>query len=343
MTSPKLTSLKHRFSDWGQAQDYYLESKLTDGLPIVPPSEDRVRAMLEFAGLEPDQVIGVETIRNKHITAEKVAVNSVMAGCRPEYFPVVVSAVAACCDRSFNLHASSTSTNGVTVLVLVSGGYARQIGMNSSTGVMGPSNQANATIGRAVNLVKTNFYGSVPQDMDNSTFGHPGKYSFCFAENLDASNWPSLATDKGFDGESSTVTVVAAYSPLQVSVFGGKDPTSFLTSVAHAMIGLGPSISEVLVVLSPEVMQYVNEAGWSRQQVQEFLWGKAQLPARDWIAWRRVEHPETFTDKDQLVGCVADPSRITVLSAGGAAGVYIDIIGSWGNSRTVTRKIEIRS
>jgi len=343
MTSPKLTSLKHRFSDWGQAQDYYLESKLTDGLPIVPPSEDRVRAMLEFAGLAPDQVIGVETIRNKHITAEKVAVNSVMAGCRPEYFPVVVSAVAACCDRSFNLHASSTSTNGVTVLVLVSGGYARQIGMNSSTGVMGPSNQANATIGRAVNLVKTNFYGSVPQDMDNSTFGHPGKYSFCFAENLDASNWPSLATDKGFDGESSTVTVVAAYSPLQVSVFGGKDPTSFLTSVAHAMIGLGPSISEVLVVLSPEVMQYVNEAGWSRQQVQEFLWGKAQLPARDWIAWRRVEHPETFTDKDQLVGCVADPSRITVLSAGGAAGVYIDIIGSWGNSRTVTRKIEIRS
>ena len=343
MTSPRLTSLKHRFSDWGQAQDYYLESKLTDGLPIVPPSEDRVRAMLEFAGLAPDQVIGIEAIRNKCITAEKVAVNSVMAGCRPEYFPVVVSAVAACCDRSFNLHASSTSTNGVTVLVLVSGGYARQIGMNSSTGVMGPSNQANATIGRAVNLVKTNFYGSVPQDMDNSTFGHPGKYSFCFAENLDASNWPSLATDKGFDGESSTVTVVAAYSPLQVSVFGGKDPTSFLTSVAHAMIGLGPSISEVLVVLSPEVMQYVNEAGWSRQQVQEFLWGKAQLPARDWIAWRRVEHPETFTDKDQLVGCVADPSRITVLSAGGAAGVYIDIIGSWGNSRTVTRKIEIRS
>ena len=343
MTSPKLTSLKHRFSDWGQAQDYYLESKLTDGLPIVPPSEDRVRAMLEFAGLAPDQVVGVETIRNKHITAEKVAVNSVMAGCRPEYFPVVVSAVAACCDRSFNLHASSTSTNGVTVLVLVSGGYAHTIGMNSSTGVMGPSNQANATIGRAVNLVKTNFYGSVPQDMDNSTFGHPGKYSFCFAENLDASNWPSLATDKGFDGESSTVTVVAAYSPLQVSVFGGKDPTSFLASVAHAMIGLGPSISEVLVVLSPEVMQYVNEAGWSRQQVQEFLWGKAQLPAREWIAWRRVEHPEKFTDKDQLVGCVLDPSRITVLSAGGAAGVYIDIIGSWGNSRTVTRKIETRS
>ena len=343
MTSQKLNSLQHRFADWGQAQDYYLESKLTDGLPIIPPSEDGGKAMLDFAGLAPEQVIGVEAIRNKHITAEKVAINSVMAGCRPEYFPVVVSAVAACCERSFNLHASSTSTNGVTVLVLVSGSYAQKIGMNSYTGLMGPSNQANATIGRAVNLVKTNFYGSVPQDMDNSTFGHPGKYSFCFAENLDAGSWPSLATDNGFDDESSTVTVVAAYCPLEVSVFGGKDPARFLAGVAHAMIGLGPSISEVLVVLSPEVMQYVDEAGWSRKQVQEFLWDKAKLPAREWIAWRRVEHPESFADQDQFVGCVVDPSRITVLSAGGAAGVYIDVIGSWGNSRPVTRKIEVRS
>ena len=146
-----------------------------------------------------------------------------------------------------------------------------------------------------------------------------------------------------FDDEFSTLTVIAAYSPLQVSVYGGKDPDSFLSGVAHAMIGLGPSISEALIILSPEVMQYVDEAGWSRQQVQEFLWGKAQLPAREWIAWRRVEHPENFADQDQLIGCLADPSRITVVAAGGAAGVYIDVIGSWGNSQPVTRKIEVRS
>ncbi len=343
MTSQSMTSRRHQFAGWEQAQEYYFEANLTDGLPIVPPTEDRVCAMLEFAGLSPDQVIGVEAIRQKHITAEKVAINAVMAGCLPEYFPVVVSAVAACCERDFNLHASSTSTNGVTVLVLVSGSYAQEIGMNSSTGAMGPSNRANATIGRAVNLVKTNFYGSVPQDMDNSTFGHPGKYSFCFAENLDAGNWPPLAEDKRFDDGSSTVTVVAANSPLQVSVYGGKDPSSFLMSTAHAMTGLGPSTSEVLVVLSPEVMQYVVEAGWSRRQVQEFLWEKARLPAREWIAWRRVEHPENFTDQEQLVGCVADPDRITVVAAGGAAGAFIDIIPSWGSSRPVTRKIDVRS
>ena len=343
MTSQNLTSLQHQFADWEQVQEYYLGANLTDGLPIMPPTEDRVRAMLEFSGLPPDQIIGFESIRQKHITAEKVAINAVMAGCRPEYFPVVTSAIAACCEPVFNLHASSTSTNGVTVLVLVSGDYAQKIGMNSSTGLMGPSNHANASIGRAVNLVKTNFYGSIPQEMDNSTFGHPGKYTFCFAENLDAGNWPSLAVDKGFDGSSSAVTVVAAYSPLQVSVFGGKDPESFLAGVAHAMIGLGPSVSEVFVALSPEVMQYVDEAGWSKQQVQEFLWEKARLPAKEWIAWRRVEHPDRFPDKDQLVGCVADPSRITLFAAGGAAGVYVDVIGSWGNSRPVTRKIEVRS
>ena len=229
------------------------------------------------------------------------------------------------------------------MLVLVSGSYAHEIGMNSSTGAMGPGNRANATIGRAVNLVKTNFYGSVPQDMDNSTFGHSGKYSFCFAENLDAGNWPPLTADQGFDGGSSTVTVVAANSPLQVSTYGGKDPSSFLTGTAHAMIGLGPSTSEVLVVLSPEVMQYVAEAGWSRQQVQEFLWEKARLPAREWIAWRPVEHPENFADQEQLVPCVADPGRITVVAAGGFAGAFIDVIPSWGSSRSVTRKIDVRS
>ncbi len=108
MKSQNMTSLRHQFGDWEQAQEYYFEANLTDGLPIVPPTEDRVRAMLEFVGLPPDKVIGVEAIRQKHITAEKVAINAVMAGCRPEYFPVVVSAVAACCERDFNLHASST-------------------------------------------------------------------------------------------------------------------------------------------------------------------------------------------------------------------------------------------
>ena len=163
--------------------------------------------MLDYLGLAADAVIGIEATRQKRFTAEKVAINAVMAGCQPEYFPAVVAAISAVGEREFNFHASSTSTNGVTALVLVSGPFAEEIGMNSEAVLMGNGNRANATIGRAVNLVKTNFYGSVPQDMDKSTFGHSGKFSFCFAENLEASNWPSLARSKGFGPDASTVTI----------------------------------------------------------------------------------------------------------------------------------------
>jgi hypothetical protein len=343
MSTSKLTARRNQFTTWDEVQEYYLQQGLTDGLPIVPPTEEKVRAMLEYAGLAPDEVVSTETIRQKRFTAAKVAINAVMAGCKPEYFPVVVAAVAAVCERSFNFHASSTSTNGVTVLVLVSGPYASQIGMNAGVELMGNGNRANATIGRAVNLVKTNFYGSVPGDMDNSTFGHPGKFSFCFAENLDVSPWPSLTAAKGFGDNASTVTVFAANSPLQVSIYGGKDPEKFLMATAQGMLGLGPSQSEILVVISPEVMAYVAEAGWSRQQVQEFLYEKTRRPACEWIAWNRIDHPDPNADLERLIGCVAEPERITVVPGGGAAGAFIDIISSWGSSRSVTREVQIRS
>jgi len=144
----------------------------------------------------------------------------------------VVAAIAAVSDREFNLHASSTSTIGVTTMVLVSGSYADEIGMISGALLMGNGNRANATIGRAVNLVKTNFYGSVPKDMDKSTFVHPGKYSICFAENLVVSPWPSLAASKGFGDDASTVTILAANAPLQVRAYGDEKPETFLTAPA---------------------------------------------------------------------------------------------------------------
>jgi len=342
MNTSKISARRHQFVGWEEAEEYYIEQGLTDGLPIVPPTEARVQAMLDYAGLGPDQVIGVESIRKKSFSAEKVAINAVMAGCKPEYFPVVVAAVAACCERAYNFHASSTSTNGITTLVLVSGPYANEIGMNSGTVMMGNGNRANATIGRAVNLVKTNLYGSVPQEMDQSTLGHPGKYSFCFAENLEVSPWPSLAAEKGCGRDASTVTVFAANAPLQVSIYGDKKPENFLTAAAHAMIGLGPSISEVLVVISPEVMAYVAEAGWTRRQIQTFLYEKTLRPAREWIAWHRVDHPAAIEDPERLAGCVAEPDRITVIPGGGAAGAFISLIASWGSSRSVTKEIETR-
>ena len=170
----------HSFNDWSAAQDYYFDNGLTDGLPVVPPTPERVQAMLDYAGVSADHDLGTEVIRQKRFTAGKAAVNAVMAGCLPEHFPVMLASLSAIADRSFNLHASSTSTNGVTVLTVVSGPYADAIGMNAGVEMMGNGGRANAAIGRAVNLFKANFYGSVPVVMDNSTFGHPGKITFCF-------------------------------------------------------------------------------------------------------------------------------------------------------------------
>ena len=342
MSTSKISSGRHEFSGWEEAQEYYIENALTDGLPIVPPTVEQVQAFLDHAGLASDSVISTEATRQKRFTAEKVAINAVMAGCRPEHFPAVVAAISAIGEREFNFHASSTSTNGVTTLVLVSGPFVEQVGMNSGAVLMGNGNRANATIGRAVNLIKTNYYGSVPQEMDKSTFGHSGKFSFCFAENLDASPWPSLAAAKGFGADASTVTIFAANAPLQVSIYGDKNPETFLTATAHGMLGLGPLMSEVLVVISPELMAYLGEAAWSRQQVQQFLYQKTQRPVQEWIDWKRIDHPESIADPDQLMGCVVDPTRITVVPGGGAAGAFIDIISSWASSRSVTKEIQYR-
>ncbi|MDP6130333.1 MAG: hypothetical protein QGH97_14070 [Dehalococcoidia bacterium] len=342
MTQSEITSRRFQFDDWDAAQEHYLDAGMTDGLPIIPPTEQRVRAMLDHAGLAPGDVIGVESIRQKRMTAEKVAINAVMAGCKPEYLPVVVAAAAAVCEPLFNLHASSTSTNGIAILVLVSGPYANEIGMNARTGMMGNGNRANATIGRAINLLKTNFYGSTAQDMDQSTLGYPGKYSFCFAENVEVSPWPSLAVSKGFHADATTVTTFAANSPLQVSAHGGKDPEDFFSGSAHAMQGLGPSISEVLVVISPELMSYISEAGWSRERIAEFLCTKTQAPAKQWAAWHRIDQAVALQNPDATLGCVQEPGRITVVPGGGAAGAFTALIASWASSRSVTKEVQLR-
>ena len=261
-----------------------------------------------------------------------------MAGCLPEHFPIVMASISAIAERSFNLHASSTSTNGATVLTVVSGPYAEAIGMNAGVEMMGNGSRANAAIGRAVNLFKSNFYGSVPIVMDNSTFGHPGKIGFCFPENLAISPWPSLATEKGFGDATTIVTAFATLAPLQVTLHGDREPAGFLTTVAHAMLAFGPNSTEVICVISPEAMLHITEAGWTRRQVAEFLHETTHLPVSEWARWRRTNAPG---DPDQPIPVVAEADRITVLPGGGMAGAFISLINTWGSSRSVTRQVAV--
>ena len=326
-----------KFQDWSAAQDYYFDNGLTDGLPIIPPTPERVQEMLDFAGVSADHDLGTEVIRQKRFTAGKAAVNAVMAGCTPEHFPVVLASLSAITDRSFNLHASSTSTNGVTVLTLVSGPYADKIGMNAGVEMMGNGARANAAIGRAVNLFKANFYGSAAVVMDNSTFGHPGKITFCFPENLAVSPWPSLASELGFGDDATIVAAYATLGPLQVTLHGDRNPADLMMTVAHAMLAFGPGMPEVVCVISPEAMLHIAEAGWSRRQVAEFLHEKAQLPAAEWIRWHRMG---SELDHDRMVPVVTDADRITVLPGGGMAGGFVSLISTWGSSRSVTRQVQ---
>ena len=326
------------FADWPAAQEYYYANGLTDGLPIIPPTIQRVQDMLDYAGVGANHDLGTEVIRQKRFTAGKAAVNAVMAGCLPEHFPVVMASISAISERAFNLHASSTSTNGATVLTVVSGPYAEAIGMNAGVEMMGNGSRANAAIGRAVNLFKANFYGSVPIVMDNSTFGHPGKIGFCFPENLAVSPWPSLAAEKGFGDDATIVTAFATLAPLQVTLHGDRDPAGFLTTVAHAMLAFGPHSTEVICVISPEAMLHIAEAGWTRRQVAEFLHETTHLPASEWARWRRINAPG---DSDQPIPVVAEADRITVLPGGGMAGAFISLINTWGSSRSVTRQVAV--
>ena len=329
------------FKDWEAALEHYFQEGLTDGLPVVPPTPDRVQALLDYCGLPPDHILGTEGIRHKQFPAGKVAVSAAMAGCLPEHFPVVVAAVSAVCDRAYNFHASSTSTNGIANLVMVSGPYASRIGMNHGVNAFGNGNRANAAIGRAINLLKANFYGSVSQEMDKSTYGHSGKYSFCFAEDLETSPWPSLAESKGFRPGSSAVTMVAANAPLQLETHGDRDPEGFLTAAAHAMLGFGPRLSEVVLVISQELMAYIAASNWSRAQVAEFLHEKTLRTAGEWDDWRRMDRLPPEADREELIGCVSGPARITVVPAGGDAGEFMALITSWGSSRSVTREISV--
>ena len=325
-----------QFADWNEAQDYYLDNGLTDGLPVIPPTPERVQAMLDYCGVDAGHALGTEVIRQKRFTAGKAAVNAVMAGCRPEHFPVVMASISAIAERSFNLHASSTSTNGATVLTVVSGPYASAIGMSAGVEMMGNGSRANAAIGRAVNLFKSNFYGSAPVVMDNSTFGHPGKISFCFPEDLDVSPWPSLAAERGYGNDATIVTAYATLAPLQVTLHGDRNPADLLTTVAHAMLAFGPNSTEVICVISPEAMLHVAESGWTRQQVAEFLHESTHLPASEWARWRRLEASD---DDTRMVPVVADANRITVLPGGGRAGAFVSLINTWGSSRSVTRVV----
>ena len=332
-----LTSKRLEFDDATEAIEFYFSQGWTDGLPVVPPTVDKVRRFLDQAGRAPSEILGSEPTKGRVITAEKVAVNAVMAGCLPEYFPTVVTAIEAMCEPEFNLHAMSVSTMGAASLIVVSGPVATELGLNSGVSAFGPGHRANATIGRAVRLVLSNVTGAVSGVLDKATLGHAGKYTWCIAEAEEVSPWEPLHVHRGLGADQSGVTVFAGLSPIQVTNHHSTNPRSILSSFADGLFVAGPGQEEIVVVLCPEHVGHIKAAGWTRRQVQEALFEASQRTAGDWM---RSGAPAADTDDPAPVA--RSPESFTLVVAGGMAGAFSAIIPLWGggsNSRSVARAI----
>ena len=336
--SAQLSSKRLEFDGPAEALEHYYDQGWTDGLPVVPPTAERVAKFLGGAGRDPAEILGAEPTKGRVVTAEKAAINAVMAGCLPEYFSVVLAAVEAICEPRFNLHAVSVSTMGAAVLTVVNGPIAPELGLNSGVGAFGPGHRANATIGRALRLVMTNVSGAIPGEMDKGTLGHGGKYSWCVAEAEDISPWDPLHVERGLEPEESAVTVFAGLSPIQFTNHESTRPEDVLASAKDALFASGRGHDEIVVVLCPEHVGHMKAAGWTKAQVKDHLHAVARRTEAEW-ADASGSDPQ---DDARVVPVAKSSDSYTLFVAGGPAGGFSVVIPLWGsgsNSKPVTKKV----
>jgi hypothetical protein len=266
-----------------EANELFYKRGWTDGLPIIPPTLERVKEMLKGTDRFSSEVVGVLEPMKGIATVEKIAVNAVMAGARPEYLPVILAAVEAVADPDFDLYGVQTTDENVTPLLIINGPVSRELKINSGYGALGPGwqSQPNATIGRAVRLVINNIGGAWPATISLAGIGQPGKYTFCLAENEAANPWNPLHVEYGYRPEASTVTVLRAESAY--NVFGEE-----LAELVSAMSTLGSRMSalrgygSVGVLLGPYTAKTLAARGWSKEDVKRFLWENGRIPLAHW-------------------------------------------------------------
>lgn len=319
----------------------------SDGLPVVPPTEARVLRMLEGTTRAPDEVVAVVPPDLVECTAEKVAVNAVLAGCRPEYLPVVLAAVEAACTDEFNAHGVLATTWSAGPAIVVNGPIARQIGLNSGINALGQGCRANSTIGRALQLVIQNVGGGRPGGVDRATLGNPGKVGFCFAENEAGSPWEPLSVYRGLPEGTSAVTVFAAEGPRGVADQISRTPESLsrsfavaLRAVAHPKLAYG---FDAALVVSPEHARVFADAGWSRRRLADELSVLLRLDPAEIV--RGADGIDEGVPAAVASGPVPKfrPGGLLILHAGGEAGKFSAALGGWvggtGGSQPVTKEV----
>src|SRR5690242_15416697 len=282
---------------WEAVNDWFLKEKLSDGLPIVPPTAERVERMLGATAHDPQEVIGPIPPKWAPCTIEKIAVNAVMAGCLPEYLPVIIAAVEAICEPRFNLYGVQATTGYVGPALLLNGPVRQELNVNCDSGVFGPGFRANATIGRTIRLILITVGGGYPGETDRSTFGWPGKYTMCFGENEEKSPWEPYHVEMGFKREESTVTAfgINGFLPIHTAGNRGEEALSSLAEViamhhgvSHLDVGSFGG-GTPLIALGVEDAEIMARDGITKAQVKQYLWEHASLPFEK-IPARRKGH-----------------------------------------------------
>lgn len=340
----ELKSRRHTVADLESAIELCYTNGWTDGLPVVPPTAERISAMLDAAGLEPDRELAFIENRQVSVTAEKVAINAVMAGCKAEYMPVVAATVQALADPLYGYHGPATSTGGSAVFMLVNGPIARKLDLNSGDNLFGPGWRANATIGRAIRLVMRNVIGTLPGELDRSSLGHAGKYTFCIAENETDSPWPPFHTTRGFRADQNAVTIFAALAPHQYSNQLSATPEGILTTAcAHMKVSAGSGRQPQYAMVFPAEHQAImKKARWAREDVQRYVYDNSKISLADLKRFHMKAGEPTREDEETMVAIVETPNDLLVIAAGGAAGVQSCFIPGWGGkngSQSVTKEI----
>lgn len=312
----------------------------TDGLPVVPPTEARVLAMLEGTTRRPAEVLGPMPPNLDPCTVEKVAINAVMAGCRPEYMPVVLAAVEGVLDEAFGLHGVLATTRFVSPVVVVNGGVARRIGMNAKGNALGQGNRANATIGRAVQLAIRNVGGGRPGGVDRATLGNPGKYTYCFAEDEEGSAWTPLTVDRGLAAGTDAVTVFAGYGLQGVVEERARTPEELAATFAAALrVVDNPNkfpAPDVLVVVCPEHERTLVQGGWDKARFRDELLARLTVPAEAVTKGAGGIAEGVPADLAGTTVAKFPPEGLLIVRAGGGAGKFSGIIAGFTPSNRHT-------
>ncbi|HET6181984.1 MAG TPA: hypothetical protein VFA03_00145 [Acetobacteraceae bacterium] len=341
----QLLSRRYEAEDVWAAQELFHANGWTDGLPVVPPTAETVAACLEWAMTPPDALVGIEKVRGVAVSAEKLAVNAVMAGCLPMHFPVVLAAFTAMLQEPFLLHGATASTGGCAVLVVLNGPIRREIGASGTFNALANSDRATAVIGRALRLALINLLEVRPGGIDRSTLGHPGKFTYCIAEDEEDTSWTPLSVMRGTPPGASAVTVMAAQAPRQIMNEWTIAPEEILETFAaeiranmrHYSIWAG----NYAIVVPKQLREHLQGAGWSKADVARFVHERARIKRSEWAG---VGKGAVVRDRGETVYAAMErPEDLPVIAAGGPAGGFGAVIPPWlgHKSRAVTLPIGV--